>query len=118
MAGARGAVLPLAWQFSYDGVNAVDSGATKPILKISGPSGNFTADPDLSPGGSEWQYFSIAGVRPAFTWQYNWQLKIPGTNTPLAPGLYLVKIEVPATNQTDDPGGLGAVATIYVNVTP
>jgi hypothetical protein len=127
---STGASLPLAWQFSYDGVTAVDSSSTQPRIRIY-QAGNstplFTADPhDVAPGSSLWQYFgasclpvgTTACTRPAWTWQYNWQLKLPGTNTNLPAGDYIVKVEVPATNQTDDPGGKGAVGTITVKVTP
>ncbi len=107
-------------------MTAVDSSGTQPILKIytADASWNktstvplFTADPrNISAGSSLWQYFTVAGTRPAFTWQYNWQTKIPGTNTNLPAGNYLAIIEVPATNQTE--GGKGAVATVRVTLTP
>jgi len=113
---SSGSSVPLAWQFTNDGVTAVDSGATQPVLQIDGPNGlHLTASPDLSPGTSEWRYDNVS-----FTWQYNWQLKFPGTATPLPAGAYLVKIEVPATNQitptAQSPGGSGPVATITVKV--
>jgi hypothetical protein len=126
---SSGSSLPLAWQFTYDGTTAVDSGATQPMLQIDGPNGlHFMASPEISAGSSEWQYFNasctpVGGttcVRPAYTWQYNWQLKFAGTSTPLPAGDYLVKIEVPATNQVQptpqNPGGTGPVATITVRV--
>ncbi len=125
---STGSSQPLAWQFSYNGVTAVDSATTQPRLKIYQAGSStpmFQADPtDVASGGSGWQYFNgsclpvgtSACSRPAYTWQYNWQLKVPGTGTNLPPGDYVVKIEVPATQQTDDPGGKGAVGTITVKV--
>jgi len=106
-----GSTLPVAFQFSYDGVTAVDSSATPPRLKIYAAGSStplFIASPDdVASGGSGWQYFgascipvgTTACARPAYTYQYNWQLKVPGSNTNLPPGNYVLKIEVPATKR-------------------
>jgi hypothetical protein len=107
-----GSSFPLAFGLAFDGVAAVDSQSTPPVFKVYAPVGTacqtdlagssplFTADPnDVSSGGSGWQYFTVAGTRPAFTWQYNFQGKNPTTGAILPIGCYSFVLEVPATDQ-------------------
>jgi hypothetical protein len=96
-----GTSLPLAFGLTVDGVAAVDSQSTPPRFRVYPPASGgvcqtsgpfFVADPaDVAPGGSGWQYFPVAGTRPAFTWQYNFQRT--------ALGCYSIALEVPATAQ-------------------
>jgi hypothetical protein len=110
-----GTAFPLAFQLTFDGVTAVDSQSTPPSFRVYAPvSGGacrttfpadgsgylFLADPtDASSGNSLWQYFTVAGTRPAFTWQYNFQGKDPATGASLPTGCYSFALEVPATDQ-------------------
>jgi CARDB len=110
-----GSAFPLAFGLTFDGVTAVDSQSTPPRFKVYAPlSGGacrttlpadgsgylFLADPnDVSSGSSGWQYSTVAGTRPAFTWQYNFQGKNPTTGAILPTGCYSFALEVPATDQ-------------------
>ena len=98
------------------GSTAVDSQSTPPRFKVyaparqrrcqtnlTGSSPLFVADPnDVSSGSSGWQYSAVAGTRPAFTWQYNFQGKNPPTGATLPIGCYSFALEVPATGQRSD----------------
>jgi hypothetical protein len=104
-----GTAFPLAFGLTEDGVTAVDSQGTPPRFTVYKPdpvSGAcqtnlsvapyFVADPtNASAGSSLWQYFPVAGTRPAFTWQYNFQGKDPLTGANLVPGCYTFALEVP-----------------------
>jgi hypothetical protein len=116
-----GTALPLAFQFTSNGVTPVDSAATKPRFRVyaPGPGGVcvtnvppdgsgylFLADEDnVSSGNSLWQYFATAGTQPAFTWQYNFQGKHPQTGVNLPPGCYSFFVESPVTDQAVGAGG-------------
>jgi len=127
-----GTALPLAFQLTFDGATAVDSESTPPSFRVYAPvsagacrttfpadgSGYlFLADPtDASSGNSLWQYFPVAGTRPAFTWQYNFQGKNPTTGANLPTGCYAFALEVPATGQTVG-SLLGPVTRLSITLT-
>ena len=115
-----GPALPFAFQLTFDGVTPVDSESTPPRLLIFAPDLEgecddptvdgelFRAEPDdVASGSSGWQYFDASCApegpnvcsRDAFTHQYNWQTKYPGSSDDLLPGCYTVVIEVPDQNQ-------------------
>ena len=100
--------LPLAWQFT-NGSTPVDSVSTLPRLKFYGgcpspvsngwPSGPVLASSapnaaDLTSGASGWQYFPVAGSRPRYSWQFNFD----ATGLPRGT-CYSMYVEVPATGQ-------------------
>jgi hypothetical protein len=125
-----GSAFPLAFQLTFDGVTAVDSEDTQPRFKVYAPVGGacrtsfpadgsgflFLADPtDASSGSSLWQYFTVAGSRPAFTWQYNFQGKDPATGASLPIGCYSFVVEVPSMSQTI--GSAGPVTRLSITLT-
>jgi hypothetical protein len=129
-----GSAFPLAFGLTYDGVTAVDSQTTPPLFRVYAPlSGGacrttfpadgsgylFLADPtDASSGASLWQYFPVAGTRPAFTWQYNFQGKDPLTGANLPIGCYSFLLEVPATGQEQKVDSLlGPVTRLSITLT-
>jgi hypothetical protein len=101
--------LPLAWQFT-NGSTPVNSVSSLPRLKFYagcpaplGADGYPSAAPlassapnaeDLTSGGSGWQYFAVAGGRPQYSWQFNFD----ATGLPRGT-CYSMYVEVPDTGQ-------------------
>ena len=125
-----GSAFPLAFGLTFSGATAVDSQNTPPRFKVyaplssgacqtslAGSSPLFVADPtDASSGSSGWQYSTVAGTRPAFTWQYNFQGKNPLTGAILPVGCYSFALEVPVTGQTVG-SLLGPVTRLSITLT-
>jgi hypothetical protein len=127
-----GSAFPLAFGLAFSGAEAIDSQGTPPLFRVYAPVAGgkcrttlptdgsgylFLAVPDdLSSGSSGWQYFPVAGTRPAFTWQYNFQGKNPLNGATLPVGCYSFVLEVPDTGQTVG-SLLGPVTRLSITLT-